>query len=140
LIFSGITSAMLGNGIRHSPVIASPWIWGRSRSSQEGQPVGRATEQKGAWPGTGTAVTQLEAATMSLRQGLRPWGPMGRRSRGCWGGWAGPARSVGGTSYTYWACVLFCSETVCHTANTDKESPIKNFQSDCFHSIPKYLL
>lgn len=105
-----------------------------------GQPEDQGTDQKGARPGRGMAMTQLETATMSLRQGLGPWGPMGRRCGGSRGGWAGPARSRGGTSYTYCDWILFCLETVCHADITGKESPTRNCQSDCFHVILKYPL
>lgn len=99
----------------------------------ESQAAGQGTDQKGAWAGTGMAMTQLTTATC---HSVRDWGPTGRRCGGSRGDWTGPARSMGGTSYCTW--ILPCLKTVCH-ANVAR-SPTRIFQSDCFHAVSKYPL
>lgn len=76
---------MLGNRVRHSPVIASPWGRGRSRSSQEVSLGVRVPTRRVHGQAQTQLKLKLKPATMSLRQGLGALGPHGQQVWGLQG-------------------------------------------------------
>lgn len=108
---------------------------GQARKSACGsgyQPEGCVAWHKHGHDAAGDSYEVTQAGTGALE-------PMGRKRGDSRGGWARPAMSVGGTSYTYCAWILFCLETVCHADITGKEGPTRISKVTVFMLYRKIL-
>lgn len=129
LIFSCIASAMVGNRVRHSPMITSPWMQGRSRTSQRVTSWIRVVTRRVGGP-TPAWCSWRQLWCHSGRD-WGPWGPMGRRCGGSRGGYTGQqclwvAHLTLAVPEHFW----FGGSLSCR--HLHKERPARNFQIGFF--------